>query len=75
LLAQTRARAREIFALGTTTAEGKTGYGLEWESELKEMQMLLELEPAGAAWRFGRPSCRRTPSPPNMPDVQTNISL
>ena len=43
LLAQTRARAREIFALGTTTAEAKTGYGLEWESELKEMQMLLEL--------------------------------
>jgi imidazolonepropionase len=47
LLAQTRARAREIFALGTTTAEGKTGYGLEWESELKEMQMLLELDRQG----------------------------
>lgn len=47
LLAQTRARAREIFALGTTTAECKTGYGLEWESELKEMQMLLELDRQG----------------------------
>ena len=47
LLAQTRARAREIFALGTTTAEAKTGYGLEWESELKEMQMLLELDRQG----------------------------
>ncbi len=47
LLAQTRARAREIFALGTTTAEAKTGYGLEWKSELKEMQMLLELDRQG----------------------------
>jgi imidazolonepropionase len=47
LLAQTRARAWEIFALGTTTTEAKTGYGLEWESELKEMQMLLELDRQG----------------------------
>lgn len=47
LLAQTRRRALEIFALGTTTAEAKSGYGLEWASELRQMELLLELDRQG----------------------------
>ncbi len=47
LLAQTRARARAIFRAGTTTAEAKTGYGLDAASELNQMQTLLELDAEG----------------------------
>jgi imidazolonepropionase len=47
LLAQTRQHALDIFGLGTTTAEAKTGYGLEWVSELKQMEVLLELDRQG----------------------------
>ena len=47
LMAQTRQHALDIFALGTTTAEAKTGYGLEWESELKQMEILLALDREG----------------------------
>lgn len=47
LLNQTRKRAQEIFSLGTTTAEAKTGYGLELESELNQLSILLELNAAG----------------------------
>ena len=43
LTAQTRQRALDIFALGTTTAEAKTGYGLEYESEIKQLEVLMEL--------------------------------
>jgi len=44
LLRQTRLRAQTIFQHGTTTAEAKTGYGLELESELKQLSVLLELD-------------------------------
>lgn len=47
LMAQTRQHALDIFALGTTTAEAKTGYGLEWKSELKQMEILLALDRQG----------------------------
>ncbi len=47
LLAETRQHALDIFALGTTTAEAKTGYGLEWESELKQLETLLALNEEG----------------------------
>ena len=47
LVAQTSQRAQDIFALGTTTAEAKSGYGLEWHSELKQMEVLLELDRLG----------------------------
>jgi len=47
LAAQTKQRAQDIFALGTTTAEAKSGYGLEWTSELKQMEVLLELDRQG----------------------------
>ena len=47
LLAQTRARAETILRHGTTTAEAKTGYGLETAAELRQLQVLLELDAAG----------------------------
>ncbi|KPL80886.1 imidazolonepropionase [Levilinea saccharolytica] len=44
---QTRARMRSLLRHGTTTAEAKTGYGLETQSELHQMQVLLELDAEG----------------------------
>ncbi len=43
LLAQTWARAERIFRHGVTTLEAKTGYGLNTESELAQMEVLLRL--------------------------------
>jgi imidazolonepropionase len=47
LLAQTRERANTMFAYGTTTAEAKTGYGLQLSTELAQMETLLELDEQG----------------------------
>ncbi len=47
LLAQTRARAESIFRQGTTTAEAKTGYGLETAAELRQLDVLLHLDRQG----------------------------
>ncbi len=47
LLAQAQARAETMFRFGTTTAEAKTGYGLTLESELRQLQAILELDAAG----------------------------
>jgi len=47
LLSQTRRRARAAFAYGTTTAEVKTGYGLTWDSELKQLRTILMLNQEG----------------------------
>jgi imidazolonepropionase len=47
LLHQTRERAQKIFANGTTTAEAKTGYGLELKTELAQMEVLLQLDHEG----------------------------
>lgn len=47
LMFQTRQHAQDIFALGTTTAEAKTGYGLDWDSELKQLEVLLEIDRQG----------------------------
>ncbi len=44
---QTRARMTSLLRHGTTTAEAKTGYGLETQSELIQMQALLELDAEG----------------------------
>jgi imidazolonepropionase len=41
---QTRQRALGLLQHGTTTAEAKTGYGLNSASELLQMQALLELD-------------------------------
>ena len=47
LYAQTRARARSMFRHGTTTAEAKTGYGLELNAELAQLEGLIRLDEEG----------------------------
>jgi imidazolonepropionase len=47
LLHETRARANAMFSYGTTTAETKTGYGLELKTELAQMAVLLQLDHEG----------------------------
>lgn len=44
LKAESRPRLEEMFAQGTTTVEAKTGYGLDYEVELRMLQALLELD-------------------------------
>ena len=47
LLDVTRPRLKEMLSYGTTTAEAKTGYGLEIETELRMLQALLLLDAEG----------------------------
>jgi imidazolonepropionase len=47
LIAQTRLRAEGIFRHGTTTAEAKTGYGLETQSEINQLAALMRLNESG----------------------------
>jgi imidazolonepropionase len=47
LLAETRPRLARMFAHGTTTAEAKTGYGLETATELKLLEALAALDAEG----------------------------
>ena len=47
LKAAARPRLRRMLAHGTTTAEAKTGYGLETEAELRQLQAILELDQEG----------------------------
>src|SRR5512142_42596 len=44
LMAQTRPRMLRMFAHGTTTAEAKTGYGLQTATELRMLKALLSLD-------------------------------
>ena len=44
LVDQTRARLDRMLAHGTTTAEAKTGYGLELTAELKMLDAIAQLE-------------------------------
>ncbi|HZW03061.1 MAG TPA: imidazolonepropionase [Anaerolineaceae bacterium] len=44
LKAETRARADALLRHGTTTAEVKTGYGLENDAELRQLQVIVELD-------------------------------
>src|SRR5512141_723266 len=44
LIAQTRPRLLRMFAHGTTTAEAKTGYGLQTATELRLLKALLTLD-------------------------------
>jgi imidazolonepropionase len=44
LAAQTRARLDRMLAHGTTTAEAKTGYGLELAAELKMLDAIAQLD-------------------------------
>jgi imidazolonepropionase len=47
VLTQTRTRAQAMFRNGTTTAEAKTGYGLELTSEISQLEVLLQLAHEG----------------------------
>ncbi len=47
LMDETRPRLQEMLAHGTTTAEAKTGYGLEIAAELRMLQALLLLDAEG----------------------------
>ena len=47
LLNQTRKRAERAFSYGTTTMEVKTGYGLTFDSELKQLKVILQLDKEG----------------------------
>ena len=44
LMDETRPRLQRMFAHGTTTAEAKTGYGLQTETELRMLDSILKLE-------------------------------
>jgi imidazolonepropionase len=44
LVAETRTRLDDMFVLGTTTVEVKTGYGLDEASELKMLQAIEQLD-------------------------------
>lgn len=47
LLTETRTRAMDVFMHGTTTAEAKTGYGLDLESELRLLEVLATINQEG----------------------------
>ncbi len=47
LLAETRPRLRRMLAYGTTTVEAKTGYGLELDAELRQLDALDQLAAEG----------------------------
>jgi imidazolonepropionase len=47
LLSETRPRAWDMLRGGTTTAEAKTGYGLETAAELRMLEALLRLDAEG----------------------------
>ena len=47
LLAETRPRLWQMLRHGTTTAEAKTGYGLETEAELRMLEGLVRLDEEG----------------------------
>jgi imidazolonepropionase len=47
LMEQSRARTKSMFRHGTTTAEAKSGYGLELATELRQLEVLLQLNEEG----------------------------
>lgn len=47
LYRQTKTRAEALFHHGTTTAEAKSGYGLEINAELAQLEVLLRLDDEG----------------------------
>ena len=44
LVAEARARGDVAFSYGSTTIEAKTGYGLDIETELRQLEAILELD-------------------------------
>jgi imidazolonepropionase len=47
LMEETRPRLQRMFAHGTTTAEAKSGYGLQTETELRMLDSILRLDEEG----------------------------
>jgi imidazolonepropionase len=47
LMDETRPRLGRMFAHGTTTAEAKTGYGLQTETEIRMLEALMRLDAEG----------------------------
>ena len=47
LFTESALRARAIFSHGTTTAEAKSGYGLDLETECKQLEVAMALNEAG----------------------------
>lgn len=47
LISQSHQRSMQAFRYGTTTMEAKTGYGLDIDNELKQLQAILELNKIG----------------------------
>ena len=47
LMEETRSRLWRMFSYGATTIEAKTGYGLETETELRMLEVLLALDKEG----------------------------
>jgi imidazolonepropionase len=47
LVDETAARAQRMLSYGTTTAEAKTGYGLNIEAELKQLEAIAQLQRQG----------------------------
>jgi imidazolonepropionase len=47
LYQQTRSRLKRMLLYGVTTVEAKTGYGLNWETELRMLDVLLRLDEEG----------------------------
>ncbi|MFO7168200.1 MAG: imidazolonepropionase [Chloroflexota bacterium] len=48
LVAESRARLDQMLRLGTTTAEAKTGYGLDLATELRQLEAIAALDEAHA---------------------------
>jgi imidazolonepropionase len=47
LVSETRPRLRTMLEYGTTTAEAKTGYGLDFDTELRMLKALIALDEEG----------------------------
>lgn len=47
LMEQTRRRTARMFSYGTTTAEVKTGYGLDSTTELRQLEVIVKLNAEG----------------------------
>jgi len=75
LFAQSEQHALDMFYQGTTTAEAKSGYGLEMPTELKQIEVLLNLDKKGPLEIF--PTFLGAHAVPNeyqnRPDIYTNI--
>jgi len=58
LLDLTRRRLRRLLAMGATTVEVKSGYGLSLEAELKQLDVIGTLAGNGPAQKVDRCGCR-----------------